>query len=958
MKQHISLYFFLGAILALLISCSRQEPENIPYSSTPEDGLVPLSLSASKEDCRMTLTPEDGSLQWSASDQLAVYASDSHFHTFELTEGAGTSTASFSGRVREGASLTDLAVCPAGLAPVRNGQALTVTFPSSLDEDGWAVPMLATFESGASACDFKHLCGGIRFTLNNVPVSATSFVFCSEGKRLSGNYTLEDFTQASATIQVAESTAADSTVRIRFVPAAEVTTRSFCVPLPCGSYGEFSVKLLDAQDHELWSVTSRNTAEPKVVRRAHIINMNPINVAATTFIDFRFDAEDITLSSLSLTTVTGSTPIYDGQTTLTKQWSGGLSLAGGSASARFLVEPFTENVGLVLTAVLSDNRTVVREVNASRGVTLSAGDKLVMPLSPWLPGGISTADELVELQYLDHQNLSVDRFKNASGAVALLADIDMTGADWTYGLGRPSMVQYVFDGGHHTISKLASTNRSFCFVLGPKGVIKDLTLAADCQFTVSNNQSSPLCSYNRGTISGCVNRASYAYTRNSDWSGASLVLAGLVSKNDGTMSGCVNYGDVSVTIGGSTIGLGVAGVVAYSRGNVTDCANYGNVSFACSHISANAADTIGTVIMSRAYAPAVGGITALMYDGAVISGCDNYGSVSCTTQELTKTPNAVSSVTVGGIVGSPCSSVSSCNNRGDVIVNAWNSASSRARYTTYSANISIGGIAGGANYADDQTAVSITECANSGSITADLDEYSSYCYVGGIVGWPRAENTSGDGLVSACSCNGDITLHGYGKVRLGGISGGTGKISGCTFSGNITCDKAGAYAYMGGIVGYHIAGMTLTNCIVNGSNISYTGKTGANSIVYGMGGLIGDANLTGDAGCTGCQVLCHISSNHWRDMGLIAGRVGDKKTAAYASAESPIVIVDGCSLTDTASSFSYTLTTSADNSYYQTPVLSQTIGSTTQKCGLLFGSLYFNTSYHTYHTVRASTLQQ
>ena len=90
-------FFFLAAILALLVTaCKKENPQN-------DLAVTPITISASygvNDDAKVNYTESGDTITatWDTGDQLYVVY-NGHLNTLTLTEGAGTTTATFTGTV-------------------------------------------------------------------------------------------------------------------------------------------------------------------------------------------------------------------------------------------------------------------------------------------------------------------------------------------------------------------------------------------------------------------------------------------------------------------------------------------------------------------------------------------------------------------------------------------------------------------------------------------------------------------------------------------------------------------------------------------------------------------------------------------------------------------------------------------------------------------------------------------
>lgn len=250
----------------------------------------------------------------------------------------------------------------------------------------------------------------------------------------------------------------------------------------------------------------------------------------------------------------------------------------------------------------------------------------------------------------------------------------------------------VFDGQGHTISNLNITGTTtgsdavgFIPNLdGSSAMVKNVTFSNLVINAPENEQVGAIATVTNGANVQNVTVKSGSVTAKE---GAGGVVGRLII--NGTVSQCENY----ATITTGTNGGGIVGA-AYRTANgqtatVSNCNNYGNVS--------------GT-------SQGIGGVVGL--SSAVVKGCSNSGTVSCTAGS-----------SVGGIVGqqNDAGSISNCTNTGNVTGGS------------ASANYGAGGIVGWVRYTNETSAypvqniITVTDCRNSGNIKAMSG-------AGGIVG--------------------------------------------------------------------------------------------------------------------------------------------------------------------------------------------------------------------------------
>ena len=530
------------------------------------------------------------------------------------------------------------------------------------------------------------------------------------------------------------------------------------------------------------------------------------------------------------------------------------------------------------------------------------------------PKVMSTATQLID--WLESGVVEV----NPGEEYSIDADIDLAGQSFT---AMDESLLGIFNGNNHTVSGVSST-----LFYSNEGTIKNLKVEGAIES--SDPEVAALVLTNRGIITDVNVNIPVTYTVESDAEmrvagiaisnedGATIVnttnegaikvsakgnlkvpvlAAGIAAYSKGTVDNCINNGDVSFDSGNKIRGLAVAGIVAYLEGKVKASVNNGSVGISALHpdgycdivnttgTSANTSGNSGT--------PAVGGIVAYGNGaGFEIDGCNNKGAVSYTLTSIDSYSSAAYQRTqVGGIVANPYGTVKNCVNDGPVSVSVM--SSSGDVYTTKGHIICAGGIGGGigggdwfAGSAQDKT--SYTDCTNNGNLSIYIASNASNSAVGGICGWPGAE-ASRTNKTTGCTNNGKITLTGPGKVRCGGIHGGSGAISNSVNNGEIVVN-AGTNCAVGGISGFTSNGLKITG-VKNYGNITAVPD---GTYVGGLAGNLG--NSAGAGGYTGksvvrCTIRVGESSNAY--TGMVIGYYNGTSAAVPAGSEGDPITVSG-----------------------------------------------------------------
>ena len=459
----------------------------------------------------------------------------------------------------------------------------------------------------------------------------------------------------------------------------------------------------------------------------------------------------------------------------------------------------------------------------------------------------------------------------------LEADIDLSG--WT--ASPAASFAGTFEGSGHTISGLQS---GVPFFTNLSGTVRDLTIDGSCSFTPSCNTFGIIAGSSEGIISNVTNKAPVSL--NGESLTSSVLVAAIAGSSTGSISCCTNEGPISVAMSGAVKAVGVAGIVAYDTAAVDNCVNKGAISFSAAYISAKSA-----VIDISSTVPSIGGVVAYGgTEGLTVTGCHNYGTVNYSLNAADNSTSNMNRHQIGGIVGSPSGTVSNCVNHsgGKITVSITSSTPGTAIPYEYIAN--VGGIGGGDYLCTTKgvcnSRTSYIDCVNEADIELYSDASQTNTAIGGIVGWPGQEAADVSTEVRNCVNQGNITVSGPVKCRIGGIEGGSGVVRSSSSSGTITvlsCDPASSF---GGIGGFRHYGHAMTDCEFSGSIVVNA------QVVGGVGGLVGKFGTYQTASYLGCSVTGSISATYYNPgyMGLVVGLFGDSatKVITVGSPESPV----------------------------------------------------------------------
>ena len=455
-----------------------------------------------------------------------------------------------------------------------------------------------------------------------------------------------------------------------------------------------------------------------------------------------------------------------------------------------------------------------------------------------------------------------------------------------------------------------------------QGALRNIVNEASASASaLSSGYKGMICGVNSGTMSGCVNKGSLTARSASVMTG-NLFVAGVVGANTdkAQLSSSTNNGNISVSLAGSNSIAVAAGVVGASECKLEGCANTGAVTLACESSEGKAdggfkavsvAGVAGVVSLSSGsvascsntgdvtfragytlgvqaygkitkFASNVAGIVGAAYK-CPVSGCENSGKLVSYVADLGNASSVYQTTarqSVGGIVSSPWGKVSGCTNKGLIDID-WVTATHNAGLAKNFVG-QAGGIVGG-DYNSDTVSSSVESCANEGDIDIVFDASQSNSTFGGITGWGGKEAAAGVNVIKGCENRGSLTLDGFSKARIGGISGCQVKIEDCKNYKTVYLKGGHASSTVGGIAGFgnfH----NITGCENYGDVRSDVKLAGAeSSAAGGLGGLVGAVGNTAME-FSGCKVDCSVIAPEGSAASMLVGVIGHNKSGGKAFA--------------------------------------------------------------------------
>ncbi len=495
------------------------------------------------------------------------------------------------------------------------------------------------------------------------------------------------------------------------------------------------------------------------------------------------------------------------------------------------------------------------------------------------PKTINTADELVAL--FEGEDLKT---AGATDEVILGADIDMTGKT----LKPAEAFAGILDGKGKSIKNWTTSTPIFETLAG---TVKDLVIDASCVVTPSAIYGI-ITKTNEGTIANVTNNANISYVTEDATTDSAILVAPFAGISKGAITGCINYGNVTIKSAKGLYSAGAAGIAAYQAGSTENCINHGAITMESLYTSEK---TVVVEELGKAV-PCIGGLVAYCGTGFTMDNCTNNGKVTFTQTEINNYAGSsnLNRHMLGGLVGASHGNISNSTNNGDLQITG--TTTDGSAYATKEYNYCTGGISGGEYFVSGDGANDVTNiknCKNTGNITVAFDASKANSTLGGIVGWPGEESKC-TVATENCTNEGNITLSGVGKLRIGGIQGGSGIMKGCINTGDITVKSTATSSVVGLVAGFHSGGYAFE---ANQAK----GNLKVECVLNGAAGLIGNiGNATHNTG-ENCVVNCTIDAAQAKKVGMVIGKTNDlSKYIVLGTAEAPVKIkgsINGTALT-------------------------------------------------------------
>lgn len=272
--------YLAGLALGILMAgCNSEEASE----QTSGMNTLKTTVESYATSTRAGFQDNSGEFFWTAGDVIGTTTSTANnaFAGMTLTNGAGTSTATFTGSMS--GTPAGYAVYPyveMGYQQITAEGQLTYQFPDSytyttLDGEygktggnSFNPPMWAAVADGKAL--FKHLGGIFAIGINKLPQGSNmQFIFKTPGRKITGTFSAN--LTATEPLLVTSEAETENTVTINFSTGASDATGFFYIPVPTGTYPSILVVVKDGSGKEIATGTwSNQTVGRRVIKRGTI----------------------------------------------------------------------------------------------------------------------------------------------------------------------------------------------------------------------------------------------------------------------------------------------------------------------------------------------------------------------------------------------------------------------------------------------------------------------------------------------------------------------------------------------------------------------------------------------------------------------------------------------------------------------------------------------------------------
>ncbi|MBQ8242107.1 MAG: hypothetical protein IJZ40_01310 [Bacteroidaceae bacterium] len=364
----ISFYLATAIVALSWMGCSQEEATNEIMSGANV-------IQATIESSSRSAVTDAGVFSWTTGDEISLL-DESNKDTYTYS-GSGNN---FTPPTPVKVTTSVVAYYPANENHTTTKFYLPVTYGNTDTEyvASTNAAMIATSPTEGNTYAFMHLGGVMRFNVKNVPVNADGFRFSVSGKKITGEFEVKS--GITKTIATEDDPSSNNTVTIRFKKLTEAKDMTFYVPMPTGTYNDYTVGLFidgDLSGHEHTSTNVTNTIARKTLLLMPTFTWNGTSLdkgeAIAGVIDLEDGSKEATIEDDAEVVVTPGTNA-DAVATLNyapaDNGSSALSISDGSGATQS-----GDSEGKVLVSTANGTTVASCDINTpSMTVELSAAD--------------------------------------------------------------------------------------------------------------------------------------------------------------------------------------------------------------------------------------------------------------------------------------------------------------------------------------------------------------------------------------------------------------------------------------------------------------------------------------------------------------------------------------------------------------------------------------------------------
>lgn len=227
----------LGALM--LTACHKEDVELTSYA--------PSTITATlQEASTRTTINEDREVLWSTGDVLALIYSSSEKVNYTLTDGAGTTSATFTTSATAPSGDIVAALYPSSIFSSYADDKIEVTMPDTYayTENSIAGAPMAALVNNANNIAFKNAGALLAATVKNIPAGYNKVVLESTDEQLTGDFNISFDGNVPTLAPDASPSTSGKTITISFTASAGAN-KTFYFPLPVQDYQSLKLSITD-----------------------------------------------------------------------------------------------------------------------------------------------------------------------------------------------------------------------------------------------------------------------------------------------------------------------------------------------------------------------------------------------------------------------------------------------------------------------------------------------------------------------------------------------------------------------------------------------------------------------------------------------------------------------------------------------------------------------------------------